>query len=124
MISSALSCLNSGGRLPCTRAAALRNVARRSLRTFVANGVMMILLPSRLNSTSLPAVTPAAVRMCLGMVTWPYSVTSIAELPSVGIESKNSAAPRWMRNITVRHVWPARRACAQTEQRGPCGPRV
>ena len=72
MISSALSCLNSGPRLSCTRAAALRSVARRSLRTFVASGVMMILLPSRLNATSLPGATPAAARMCLGMVTWPF----------------------------------------------------
>jgi hypothetical protein len=45
---------------------------------------MTILLPSKLKETSLPAATPAAMRMCLGMVTWPFSEMSMAVL-KVGI---------------------------------------
>jgi hypothetical protein len=48
-----------------------------SFLTLLATGVMTILLPSRLKVTSLPGATPAAVRMCLGIVTWPFSVTSM-----------------------------------------------
>ena len=54
MISSALNWLNSALRLARTRAAACRSWVRRSIFTFVASGLMMILLPSRLNDTSLP----------------------------------------------------------------------
>ena len=60
MISLAPSCLNSGLKLLRTRAAASRSLARLSFLTPVATGVMMILLPSRLNDTSLPGRTPAA----------------------------------------------------------------
>ena len=87
MISSAPSCLNSGFRLPRTRAAAARSLARRSSLTPVPIGVITILLPSKLNETSLPGATPAAMRMCLGIVTCPLSVTCMVS--SVGMRSRN-----------------------------------
>lgn len=87
MISSAPSCLNSGFKLPRTRAAAARSFARRSSLTPVPTGVITILLPSKLNDTSLPGATPAAMRMCLGIVTCPLSVMCMAFL--VGIRSWN-----------------------------------
>lgn len=80
MISSAPSCLNSGLRLARTRAAAARNFAHRSSLTPVPNGVLTILLPSKLNDTSLLGATPAAMRMCLGNVTCPLSVTCMVSL--------------------------------------------
>jgi len=91
MISSAPSCLNSVLKLPLTRAAAACSFARRSSLTPVPIGVMTILLPSRLNDTSLPGATPAARRMCFGIVTWPFSVTNIVDF-LVRIRSKNTTA--------------------------------
>ena len=97
MISAAPSCLNSGFRLPLTRAAAERSFARRSSFTLVPTGVMTILLPSKLNDTSLPGATPAAMRMCLGMVTCPFSVTCMPS-PLVGNRGRNRTSKRTERN--------------------------
>ena len=69
MISCAPNCLNSGLKELLTFAAAERSFARLSLWIWQATGVMTILLPSKLNVTSLPAATPAAARMRLGIVT-------------------------------------------------------
>ena len=69
MISSAASCLNSGFMEARARAAAALSVSRRSSFTPVPTGVITIRLPSRLNETSLPGATPAAMRMCFGIVT-------------------------------------------------------
>ena len=87
MMSSASSCLNSGASVPRTRAAAARKVARRSSFAPVPTVVITIRLPSSPKDTSLPGTTPAARRMCLGMVTWPFSVTRIAH-PELESEAK------------------------------------
>lgn len=71
MISSALNCLKSAFRLPRTHAAATFSLARLSSLTLVPRGESTIYFPSRLKMTSLPAETPAAVRMCLGTVICP-----------------------------------------------------
>ena len=77
MISSASICLNSALKMPRTRAAAVRKCARRSSLTAEPTGVITILLPSRLNTISLPGITPVAMRMPLQIVTCPFSVTSM-----------------------------------------------
>lgn len=84
MISCAPDCLNSGLKLLRTFDAAARSFARRSFFTWLVTAVMTILLPSRLNVTSLPEAMSAAVRMCFGMVTCPLAVISMLTLFRVG----------------------------------------
>jgi len=92
MISSAPIGLNSSLKLSRTRAAAARNCARRSPFTAEPTGVVTILLPSRLNTTSLPGTMPAAMQSRLGVVTCPFSVSNTAV--SSGMNSKQEEFKR------------------------------